>query len=63
MKSAVEAFTKAGIGLIAMKTQAKFFSHFYAGVGSVSGAEALSNRFLKKGFTPSQCCYALPDVS
>ena len=55
MKRAIEACTKAGIGLTAMKTQAKFFARFYADVGSLSGAEeALSDRFLKRGFTPEQ---------
>ncbi len=55
MKRAVDACTNAGIGLTAMKTQAKFFARFYADVGSESEAEvALSDRFIKKGFTPEQ---------
>ncbi len=55
MKRAVEACTKAGIGLTAMKTQAKFFARFYADVGSSGDAdEGLTDRFMKKGFTPEQ---------
>ena len=55
MKRAVEACTKAGIGLTAMKTQAKFFARFYADVGSSGDAdETLTDRFMKKGFTPEQ---------
>jgi predicted aldo/keto reductase-like oxidoreductase len=55
MKRAVEACANAGIGLTAMKTQAKFFARFYADVGSENEAEvALSDRFIKKGFTPEQ---------
>ncbi len=55
MKRAVEACAKADIGLTAMKTQATFFARFYADVGSESEADvALSDRFIKKGFTPEQ---------
>jgi predicted aldo/keto reductase-like oxidoreductase len=55
MKRAVEACANAGIGLTAMKTQAKFFARFYADVGSENEAEvALTDRFIKKGFTPEQ---------
>ena len=55
MKKAVEACVKAGIGLTAMKTQAKFFARFYSDVGSENVASAaLADRFIKKGFTPEQ---------
>ena len=55
MKRAVEACAEAGIGLTAMKTQAKFFARFYSDVGSESEADvALTDRFIKKGFTPEQ---------
>ncbi len=55
MKKAVEACANAGIGLTAMKTQAKFFARFYADIGSENEAdELLSDRFIKKGFTPEQ---------
>lgn len=55
MKRAVEVCAKAGIGLTAMKTQAKFFARFYADVGSENEADAaLTDRFIKKGFTPEQ---------
>jgi predicted aldo/keto reductase-like oxidoreductase len=55
MKRAVESCVEAGIGLTAMKTQAKFFARFYADVGSESDAnEALADRFIEKGFTPEQ---------
>lgn len=54
MKRAIEACTKAGIGLTAMKTQAKFFARFYSDIGSLDGAEALSDQFLRRDFTPEQ---------
>ncbi len=54
MKRAIDACTKAGIGLTAMKTQAKFFARFYSDIGSLGGAEVLSDQFLKRGFTPEQ---------
>jgi len=55
MKRAVEACAKAGIGLTAMKTQAKFFARFYSDIGSENEADvALTDRFMKKGFTPEQ---------
>ena len=55
MKRAVEACAEAGIGLTAMKTQAKFFARFYSNIGSENDAETkLSDRFIKKGFTPEQ---------
>lgn len=55
MKRAVDVCAEAGIGLTAMKTQAKFFARFYADVGSENEADAaLTDRFIKKGFTPEQ---------
>lgn len=55
MKRAVEACARAGIGLTAMKTQAKFFARFYSDIGSENEADvALTDRFMKKGFTPEQ---------
>ena len=55
MKRAVVACAKAGIGLTAMKTQAKFFARFYSDIGSENEADvALTDRFMKKGFTPEQ---------
>ena len=55
MKRAVEACTKAGIGLTAMKTQAKFFSYFYAKIGKEKEtALNLTEQFMRKGFTPEQ---------
>ena len=55
MKRAVESCAEAGIGLTAMKTQAKFFARFYADVGRANEAEVtLTDRFIKKGFTPEQ---------
>jgi predicted aldo/keto reductase-like oxidoreductase len=55
MKRAVDACAKAGIGLTAMKTQATFFSYFYADIGKENDmAIELTDRFIKKGFTPEQ---------
>lgn len=55
MKRAVEACTKAGIGLTAMKTQATFFAYFYAQIGKENEtASKLTEQFMKKGFTPEQ---------
>ena len=55
MKKAVETCAESGIGLTAMKTQAKFFAHFYADIGRENEAAAvLTDRFMKKGFTPEQ---------
>ena len=55
MKRAVAACAKAGIGLTAMKTQAKFFARFYSDIGRENEADvALGDRFIKKGFTPEQ---------
>ena len=55
MKRAVDACAKAGIGLTAMKTQAQFFAYFYADKGKENDrAIELTDRFIKKGFTPEQ---------
>ena len=55
MKRAVEACAKAGIGLTAMKTQAKFFARFYSDIGNENDVAAvLADRFIQKGFTPEQ---------
>jgi hypothetical protein len=55
MKRAVEACTKAGIGLTAMKTQASFFAYFYAKIGKENEtALNLTEQFMRKGFTPEQ---------
>jgi predicted aldo/keto reductase-like oxidoreductase len=55
MKRAVDACAKAGIGLTAMKTQAQFFAYFYADKGKENDtATELTDRFIKKGFTPEQ---------
>jgi hypothetical protein len=52
MRAAVDACAKAGIGLTAMKTQAR---SFWAQVGEESDvASRLTERFLKKGFTKEQ---------
>jgi len=55
MKKAVAACTKAGIGLTAMKTQAKFFAYFYADIGRESDTSSkLNEQFERKGYTPEQ---------
>jgi predicted aldo/keto reductase-like oxidoreductase len=55
MKRAVAACAKAGIGLTAMKTQAPFLANFFAKIGSENKtASALTEKFMKKGFTPEQ---------
>ncbi|MBW1841580.1 MAG: aldo/keto reductase [Deltaproteobacteria bacterium] len=55
MKKAVAACTKAGIGLTAMKTQAKFFAYFYADIGKESETSSkLNAQFMRKGYTPEQ---------
>jgi hypothetical protein len=55
MKKAVDACVKAGIGLTAMKTQAIPSWGVYGTVGEESEtALKLTERFLKKGFTPEQ---------
>ena len=55
MKKAVDACKQAGIGLTAMKTQATFFSNFYAEVGKEDKtASTLTEQFMDKGYTPEQ---------
>jgi predicted aldo/keto reductase-like oxidoreductase len=55
MKRAVDACAKAGIGLTAMKTQATFFSNFYASIGSeTDNALKMTESFVKKGYTAEQ---------
>jgi predicted aldo/keto reductase-like oxidoreductase len=55
MKRAVEACTKAGIGLTAMKTQAQFFSYFLTKIDKENEtALNLTEQFMRKGFTPEQ---------
>jgi predicted aldo/keto reductase-like oxidoreductase len=55
MKRAVEACAEAGIGLTAMKTQAKFFAYFYAEIGKENEtALNLTEQFMRKGFTMEQ---------
>jgi hypothetical protein len=55
MKRAVEACTKAGIGLTAMKTQAAFSASFYASIGSEADeGMKMTERFMEKGFTAEQ---------
>ena len=55
MKRAVAACQAAGIGLVAMKTQAKFFSSFYADTGKKDAAsEEIADHFMTKGLTPEQ---------
>ena len=55
MKRAVDACAKAGIGLTAMKTQAKFFAYFYAEIGKENETAAnLTEELMSKGFTLEQ---------
>jgi predicted aldo/keto reductase-like oxidoreductase len=55
MKSAVDACTKAGIGLTAMKTQAAFSANFYASIGSETDESLeMTESFLQKGYTAEQ---------
>lgn len=55
MKKAVDACVEAGIGLTAMKTQAKFYAYFYAEIGKENDtALKLTEHFTQKGFTPEQ---------
>jgi len=55
MKRAVDACVKAGIGLTAMKTQAVRSWGIIGNVGEeTETASKLTERFLKKGFTPEQ---------
>lgn len=55
MKKAVDACTKAGIGLIAMKTQAALLGNLVSDVGrETETARNLKQRFIDKGFTKEQ---------
>ena len=55
MKKAVDACTKAGIGLIAMKTQATLISNLWSELGKETDvALELNQRFIDKGFTTEQ---------
>ena len=55
MKKAVDACVEAGIGLTAMKTQARFFAYFYADIGKENDTGLrLTEQFMEKGFTPEQ---------
>jgi aryl-alcohol dehydrogenase-like predicted oxidoreductase len=55
MKRAVEACKAAGIGLVAMKTQARFISSHYADTGNKDAAsEEVADHFMARGFTPEQ---------
>lgn len=55
MQEAVSACNEAGIGLIAVKTQASGIMRLFADFGKDSeSASNLYDRFIKKGFTPEQ---------
>jgi predicted aldo/keto reductase-like oxidoreductase len=55
MKKAVDACTEAGIGLIAMKTQATLISNLWSELGKETDvALELNQRFIDKGFTAEQ---------
>ena len=55
MQRAVAACKAAGIGLVAMKTQARFFSSFYSDTGPKdAAAEEVADHFMARGFTPEQ---------
>lgn len=55
MQKAAAACTEAGIGLIAMKTQATFLSNLWSDLGKETDvAVELNQKFLDKGFTKEQ---------
>ena len=55
MKKAVDACAEAGIGLIAMKTQATFLSNLWTDLGKETDvAVKLNQQFMDKGFTEEQ---------
>ncbi len=55
MQKAVDACAKAGIGLIAMKTQATFLSNLWSDLGKETDvAVELNRQFMDKGFTEEQ---------
>ena len=55
MQKAVDACTEAGIGLIAMKTQATFFSNLWSDLGKETDvAVELNQQFMENGFSEEQ---------
>ena len=55
MKKAVAACETAGIGLTAMKTQARFSSYFYSDHDKKDAeSQRLADHFMAQGFTPEQ---------
>ena len=55
MKKAADACAEAGIGLIAMKTQASFVANLWSDLGKETDAALkLNRRFMDKGFTAEQ---------
>jgi len=55
MERAVAACKAAGIGLVAMKTQARFFSSYYADTEQKDAAsEEITDHFMDRGLTPEQ---------
>ena len=54
MKMAIDACTKSGIGLIAMKTQASGHSMYYPEITPDDNEQALFDRLLKSGLTIEQ---------
>ena len=55
MQKAVDACNKAGIGLIAMKTQATFLSNLWSDLGKETDvAVELNRQFMDKGFSKEQ---------
>ncbi|MGD8667888.1 MAG: aldo/keto reductase [Desulfobacterales bacterium] len=68
MQQGVEACTEAGIGLIAMKTQAKLISNLWSDLGKETDvALELNQRFINKGFTTGQAklksVWETPDIA
>jgi len=68
MKKAVEACAQAGIGLIAMKTQATLISNLWSELGKETDvALELNQRFIDKGFTTEQAklksVWETPDIA
>jgi aryl-alcohol dehydrogenase-like predicted oxidoreductase len=55
MKRAIDACHKAGIGLTAMKTQARFFSYYHRDIEKKEDAsQELTDHFVSRGFTTEQ---------
>ena len=68
MKKAVDACAQAGIGLIAMKTQATLISNLWSELGKETDAALeLNQRFIDKGFTTEQAklksVWETPDIA